>query len=200
MKKNIIILLLVLVPSLLMAQTSGGTIKRPNQKKQSIIERPSELKSKGSGHQAKSKLDLELENCSYERAQICDDNYDLCYYITYPSFLTRSYPNDDNEFKNVFRKNNDLKIETWELWNHIEVDYDCNDVYNLLKSSTDTIHSIKSKEVIVRGIFVNGKKYYTKAVFDKDDNVIYARMTYSNNLSTIAEKQLIKQVFDSFPK
>jgi hypothetical protein len=42
-------------------------------------------------------------------------------------------------------------------------------------------------------------KYYTKAVFVKENNVIYALMTYSNSLSKSAEENLIKQVFGNFP-
>ncbi len=184
MKRILYIFVFCFVPSILFAQAAGRTIKRQSAKVQS---------------KTKSNFEKELESCSYHRERICDNNYVLCYYMTYPSFLKRDYPSDSNDFKNVFSKNKDLKIETWELWNHIEVDYDYRDVYNLLKSDTDTYHSAKSKEVIVSGVYRNGMKYYIKAVFDKDDNVIYARMTYSNLLSKSAEEHLIKQVFGNFP-
>lgn len=184
MKRYLYILFLFMMPTMLLAQAAGGAIKRHPAK--TLIK-------------TKSKLEKELESCSYNRDRICDNDYALCYYITYPSFLKRDYPCDANNFNNVFSKDNDLKIETWELLNHIEVDYDYRDVYDLLKSSTDTYHSAKAKEVIVSGVYRNGMKYYIKAVFDKNDNVIYARMTYSNTLSKSAEDHLIKQVFGNFP-
>jgi len=177
MKRILYILVFCFVPSFLLAQAAGGTIKRP----------PVKTKNK-----TRSMLEKKLESCSYNRERICDNDYDLCYYLTYPSFLKRN--------NNVFTYDNDLKIEAWVLWNSLGImNYDYRSVYNLLKSDTDTYHSANSKEVIVSGVYRNGMKYYTKAVFVKENNVIYALMTYSNSLSKSAEENLIKQVFGNFP-
>lgn len=189
----ILVIILGIVAINTQSPNGADNLKEPS------VEQTQETVSSDDVTQQKSPLEQNLESCSYNRDQICDDNYNLCYYISYPSFCTRTYPNESNNYRNVFTDGNDIKIETWELWNHIEVDYDSSDVYKLLQSSTDTYHCVKSKWVVVSGKYANGKKYYCKAVFNKNDDVIYAKITYSDVLSESIEKQMINQIFNNFP-
>ncbi len=150
-----------------------------------------------------SNLERKLQSCSYNRDRICDDNYNVSAYITYPDFC---YVNNDG-WKHTYSYGNDFKLEVWDVLNSIEAPYgSMYDVYKQYRSSSDTYHNVGNTTVVISGKYPNGKIYYFKAAvvpgtLDTEyETIAFAKLTYPVNLSPATNKRLIEYIFNQFPR